>query len=113
MRFDPFLTDDLQRLYFSANTGPGGKLQLWIATRSAAGDDFGTPALVPGINDNNVNELAPALYQGEQLLVFSSFPNNATSDLFYATRSSAPAASARRPRSPRSTPRRSARSIRC
>ena len=89
MRFDPFLTEDLQRLYFSANTGPGGKLQLWIATRTAAGDDFGPPALIPGINDNNVNELAPALYQGEQLLVFSSFPNNTPADLFYATRSSA------------------------
>jgi Tol biopolymer transport system component len=47
------------------------------------------PALVPGINDNDVNELAPALYQNEQLLVFSSFPNNAPADLFYAMRSSA------------------------
>lgn len=89
MRFDPFLTDDLQRLYFTANTGPGGKLQLWFAMRTTAGDDFGMPALVPGINNNDVNELGPALYQGEQLLVFGSFPNNATADLFYATRSSA------------------------
>jgi hypothetical protein len=88
LRLDPFLTEDLRRLYFSANTGPAGKLQLWIATRTAAGDDFGAPALVPGINDNSINELGPALYQDEQLLLFGSFPNNATVDLYYATRSS-------------------------
>jgi Tol biopolymer transport system component len=89
MRFDPFVTDDLRRLYFSSDTGPSGKWQLWIAARSTPGDDFGTPSLVPGITDNSFNYFAPALYQDEQLVVFSSFANNATADLYYATRSSA------------------------
>jgi hypothetical protein len=89
MRFDPFVTDDLLRLYFSSDTGPSGKWQLWIAARSAPGDDFGAPSLVPGLDDRSVNEFAPALYQDERLIVFSSFPNNATADLYYATRSSA------------------------
>ena len=89
--YDPFLTDDLQRLYFSANTGPGGKLQLWIAARATAGDHFGAPSLVPGINDNMVNEAGPALYQDERLLLFESFANNATADLSYETRASATA----------------------
>jgi len=88
-RVDPFLTDDLLRLYFSANTGPGGEFQLWIAARSTAADDFDAPSLVPGINDNSLNEFVPTLYRGERLLVFSSYPNNATVDMYYATRSSA------------------------
>ncbi|HEX8114328.1 MAG TPA: hypothetical protein VF516_41645 [Kofleriaceae bacterium] len=87
MRFEPFLTDDLLRLYFSADSGPGNKWQLWVAARSAPGDDFGTPSLV--LNDNGMNYFAAALYQNEQLLVFSSFPMNATADLYYATRSGA------------------------
>ena len=84
IRFEPFLTDDLLRLYFSSDTGPASKWQLWIAARSSTGDDFGTPSLV--ITDNSINYFAPALYQNEQLLLFSSFPNNATADLYYATR---------------------------
>lgn len=85
MRFEPFLTDDLRRLYFTADSGPSNKWQIWVAARAAAGDDFGAPALV--ITDNSINYFAPALYQSEQLLVFSSFPNNQTADLYYATRS--------------------------
>jgi Tol biopolymer transport system component len=87
--YEPFLTDDLLRLYFSANTGPSGKLQLWIASRSTAADDFGAPSLIPGIDNSFLNEFSPALYQGERLLVFSSFLNAGTADLYYATRSSA------------------------
>lgn len=86
-RYDPFLTDDLLRLYFAANTKPGGKLQLWVATRATPGDDFGAPSPVPGIADNSLNESGPALYQDERLVLFSSFPNNAPVDLYYATRS--------------------------
>jgi Tol biopolymer transport system component len=87
IRFEPFLTDDLLRLYFSSDSGPGGKWQLWIAARATTGDDFGAPSLV--INDNSINYFAPALYQNEQLLLFSSFPNNTTADLYYATRQGA------------------------
>jgi WD40 repeat protein len=85
MRFEPFLTDDLRRLYFTADSGPSNKWQIWVAARATAGEDFGAPALV--ITDNSINYFAPALYQNEQLLVFSSFPNNQTADLYYATRS--------------------------
>lgn len=88
-RFDPFLTDDLLRLYFSANTGPVNRFQMWIATRATASDDFGTPSLVPGFDEPSLNELVSALYQNERLLLFSSLPNGATADLYYATRSSA------------------------
>lgn len=89
MRFDPFVSDDLRRLYFAADTGPSGKWQLWIAARATPGDDFNAPSLVPGANDSSFNDFAPALYQDERLLLFSSFPNNAPADLSYATRSSA------------------------
>jgi hypothetical protein len=89
MRIDPFLTDDLLRLYFAADTGPGARWQMWIATRATVGDDFGAVSLVPGVNDSSLNEIAPTLYQNEQLLLFSSFPTAAAPDLYYATRSSA------------------------
>jgi hypothetical protein len=85
-RFDPFLTSDLLRLYFSADTGPSSKFQLLVATRTTATADFGTPALVPGINDSSTNEGDPTLYQNEQLLVFSAAKQDA--DICYATRSS-------------------------
>jgi Tol biopolymer transport system component len=86
-RFEPFLTDDLLRLYYTADSGPGGKWQLLLAARATASDDFGAPSLV--VDDNSINYFAPALYQSEQLLLFSSFPNNQTTDMFYATRSGA------------------------
>lgn len=95
LRLDPFLTDDLKRLYFSADTGPGGKLQLWIATRATATDDFTAVSTVsgrndsPGVNSPALNELAPALYQEERLLLFSGYGNGETAELFYATRASA------------------------
>jgi hypothetical protein len=87
--YDPFLTDDLLRLYFSANTGSGGKLQLWMATRATVDGDFTTPSLVPGINDSALNEFGPALYQGERLLLYSAATNGGNFELFYATRSTA------------------------
>jgi hypothetical protein len=88
-RIDPFLSGDGLRLYLASNTGPGGKLQLWIATRSAVGDDFVAPALVPGINDNALNQTDPALSRDERILVYSAYPNSETGDLRYATRSTA------------------------
>lgn len=89
-RFDPFLTSDLLRLYFAADTGTGGTFQLLVAARASATVDFGTPALIPGTQDDTVNKADPTLYQGEQLLVFSSLPPGpgANADLYYATRSS-------------------------
>lgn len=84
MRFEPFLADDLLRLYFTADSGPASKWQIWVAARATASDDFGNPSLV--IDDNSMNYFAPALYQNEQLLLFSSFPNNQPVDLYYATR---------------------------
>ena len=87
--YDPFLTDDLLRLYFSANTGPSSKLELWLATRSTAADDFDPPSRVPGINDSSLNEFGAALYQGERLLVYNAAPNGDTFELWYATRSTA------------------------
>lgn len=95
MRLDPFITDDLLRLYFSADTGPGSKLQLWVATRATATDDF-TPSLVSGsngpsgINSSAFNVFSPALYQDERLLLFGGFTSDdVTTDLLYATRASA------------------------
>lgn len=86
-RFEPFLTDDLLRLYFTADSGPSNKWQLWLAARPTANDDFGAPSLV--VNDNASNYFAPALYQNEQLLLYTAFPNNQTTDMFYATRKGA------------------------
>jgi hypothetical protein len=87
-RFDPYLSADSLRLYFAADSGPSGKLQLRIATRTGATADFGPPAVVPGTGNNSSNIADPALYQSERLLLFSAFPVGAgqTGDLWYATR---------------------------
>lgn len=95
MRLDPFLTDDLRRLYFSADTGPGGKLQLWSATRASATGDFDPPTVVPGsngmagVNNSSLNFLGSALYQDERLLLFTAAGNGEPTELWYATRASA------------------------
>ena len=91
-RDDPFLTADGLRLYFSADSGPAGKLQLLIATRATTGADFGAPELVPGTRDNGINLSDPTLYQDERVLLYSAAPQGTTNfDLYYATRSSATA----------------------
>lgn len=87
-RHDPFLTTNLLRLYFAADT-VGPKFQLLVAERTTATGDFGAPVPVPGTPDASLNKGDPTLYVDEQLLVFSSFKMNATADLAYATRSSA------------------------
>jgi Tol biopolymer transport system component len=91
-RYDPFLTPDLLRLYFAADTA-GPKLQLLVAERTSATADFGTPMTVPGTGDTSVNKADPTLYHNELLLVFSSDPPgmSGNADLSYATRPSATA----------------------
>ena len=89
-RNDPFLSADGLRLYLSSNSGPAGRLQLLLATRSSTTADFGRPDLAPGIQDNGGNMADPTLYQDERVLVFSAFPpGSGNADLWYATRSSA------------------------
>jgi WD40 repeat protein len=90
-RFTPFLTPDGLRLYFSANTGPGQKLELWGAGRATVNDDFMAPSQVPGVNSSNTSTVDPTLYQGERLLLFSTFSAGSKADLWYATRSTATA----------------------
>jgi hypothetical protein len=86
-RDDPFLSQGGLRLYLSADSGPAGKQQLLIAMRPNLNADFGAPTLVPGTRDNSSNMTDPTLYQDEQVLVFSAFPQGSTNvDLWYAKR---------------------------
>lgn len=84
LHLDPFLTADQLRLYWAANTQPNTRLELLVATRTSLDDDFGPPAEIGGIDDPNTNVGSPALYQGEQLLVFYS--GKGSGDLSYAIR---------------------------
>jgi Tol biopolymer transport system component len=89
-RTDPSLSPDRLRLYFSADTGLQGRLQLLIATRASATANFSTPSQIPGTLDNANHQGDPTLYSDEHLLLFSSFPTTGgDADVWYATRASA------------------------
>ncbi|HEX3757650.1 MAG TPA: hypothetical protein VHW23_03050 [Kofleriaceae bacterium] len=84
LHLDPFLTADQLRLYWAANTQPNTRLELLVSTRTSTTADFGPPAEIAGIDDPSTNVGSPALYQGEQLLVF--YTGKGSVDLMYATR---------------------------
>lgn len=87
LHLDPFLTADQLRLYWAANTQPNTRLEVLVATRTSITGDFGLPATIGTLDDPGTNVGSPALYQGEQLLVFYS--GKGAMDLSYATRSAA------------------------
>lgn len=90
-RDDPWISDDGLHLYWAANSN-SGRLQILTATRADAGADFGSPSPVGGFRtDDNMDFADPTLYQNEQLMVFSAFPDVflSTADLWYARRANA------------------------
>ncbi|HET7500561.1 MAG TPA: hypothetical protein VFK02_06140 [Kofleriaceae bacterium] len=88
--YDPSLTADGLRLYFSAPLS-GGTQHILLSTRLALTDSFGTPQPVPVINDATKADADPAVSRDERVIVFSSFrptgiPMTGASNLWYATR---------------------------
>lgn len=83
--YDPFLNRDGLRLYLAPTSGPSGRQEIKVATRSLLGGDFVAPIDVAGINSSNTSNADPALSPDERVLVFSSDRGGGI-DLYYATR---------------------------
>lgn len=78
--YDPWLSGDGLRLYFSP--GNGGQ-QIAVATRSTLSDGFGAPTQVDlGIGNNG----DPSLSADERVLLFTSTRADPAGDLYFATR---------------------------
>jgi Tol biopolymer transport system component len=83
---DPFITSDGLRLY-TAPTMPNHQ-HIVVSTRGKVGDDFGNPATVNGISNNNT-DADPAVSADDQIIVFTSqnrAGNVGGTDLYYAVR---------------------------
>lgn len=80
----PWLSTDGRRLYFH-RPGSVGDTDLFVAERSALTAEFGTPALVPGVNSTATDE-APFLRPDEDTLFFSSSRGSGT-DLYVSNAS--------------------------
>jgi hypothetical protein len=89
--FDPFLSADSLRLYVAPRV-TGAAQEIRLATRVAAGRDFGPAAVVPMINSGS-GDAKPALSLDERIIVLSSQrPAGAGlggANLWYATRQDA------------------------
>jgi len=81
----PALSGDQLTLYFEAESGPGGNLELWQAARAAIGDGFGAPQRVPGVNSGAGDQDASITADGTELYFATNRSGNA--DLVIATRS--------------------------
>jgi len=90
--FDPFLSADALRLYFSSVSIRSPQTQdIYVATRPDLGSDFATPALVRVINSATDADADPAVSLDERILVFTSSRTTGPggpggTNVWYATR---------------------------
>jgi hypothetical protein len=88
--YDPFLTSDGLRLYLAEDTGPGGRHEIKVATRSSTSGDFTVPVNVDGVNSSITGTGSATLSNDERVMVFTETLSSTTAlDLYYATRTSA------------------------
>ena len=84
--------DELTLLFTSARSGSPGAASLWTATRSNTSSSFGSPSLLPGVNDDALNEAGGLSADGLTLYFDSTRPGLGSHDLWQATRVNASAA---------------------
>jgi hypothetical protein len=89
-QFDPELTEDGLRLYYSSTEFLGLVRKTMVASRDDADQAFGTPIVVPIDLDASVPFSDPALSPDERVMVFATpaAQNGAGNDLHFATRAS-------------------------
>jgi Tol biopolymer transport system component len=83
---DPSMTGDLLELFFISSRSGSGR--LWVATRSASTDPWGTPQMVTELDGASINN-AKVSYDGLGLVFSSSRAPNAgggNDDIWLATR---------------------------
>jgi Tol biopolymer transport system component len=95
-QFDPFLSTDGLRLYFTTDgiLESGSLADIAVAERSISAGIFGEPTAVAGLDMEAVHDANPSLTGDQLMIVFSSNRPGGPggSDLWYATRDSADAA---------------------
>ena len=91
-QWDPMPAAGGLELYISSNDYPqslGGQggADIVVSTRASAGDAFGAPVPVPGINSSS-SEANPSLTADRRVMLFSSgrAGGSGSSDIWYATR---------------------------
>ncbi|HUJ60246.1 MAG TPA: hypothetical protein VLX92_17185 [Kofleriaceae bacterium] len=85
----PALSADQLTIYFESETGPGGTLELWQASRAGLADAFGAPSRIPDIANPSGDNSDVSITADGLALYFAS--NRQTGlggdDLYVATRS--------------------------
>ncbi|MEY4546056.1 MAG: hypothetical protein RL685_2251 [Pseudomonadota bacterium] len=84
--------DELTLLFTSARGGSPGAASLWTATRSSTAGSFGSPSLLPGVNDDALNEAGGLSTDGLTLYFDSTRAGLGAHDLWLATRANVGAA---------------------
>ena len=83
--------DGLTMIVASNRTGTAGGNDLWLSTRNTRTEPWGDPQRIADLA-SPANEAAGNMSPDGLAIVFSSFRNNASPDLFYAERASREAA---------------------
>ena len=55
----PIEAPDGKSLFIASMRGPGGDNDIWVATRSSLGEDFGAPTMLPGTRQQRCAGLLP------------------------------------------------------
>ena len=78
---DPMISDDLRSLWFSSSRS--GNNELYVARRASPGEEFGAPALVPGLAGPS-QDMHPYYRAGGPELWFTSDRGDSGTDIYVA-----------------------------
>jgi len=81
----PALSSDELTIYYES-TGAGTHLQVWQATRATPDSSFGTPELVPGVDDGDASNEGDASITADGLELFFASDRTGDNDLYVSTR---------------------------
>lgn len=86
---NPTLTGDSLQIFFTTNRNNGSNTDVWFARRSAAGDPFGSPEIVPVVNSDDRETSAAISSDGLTLWFGSDRPGGAGNvDIWVSERAS-------------------------
>lgn len=68
----PIESPDGDSLFIMSTRGPGGDQDIWVASRSSASGQFGTPQMLPEPINSDANDFCPTPLRGKSLLFVSN-----------------------------------------
>ncbi|HEV7555312.1 MAG TPA: hypothetical protein VGO00_07665 [Kofleriaceae bacterium] len=81
----PALSSDELTIYYES-TGDGTHLQVWQATRASVDAPFGSPQLVPGVDDGDMSNEGDASITADGLELYFASDRTGDNDIYVATR---------------------------